>query len=170
MTALPAEFEFRLRSMFREDLARVEALERRLFPDPWPQGAFEAELNNPVAHTWVAVRLEGGREADIIGYLVLWVWDDAVEIASIAVAEPYQGRGVGSALLAKAEATARRLGKRYVYLDVRLNNTRALNWYLHRGFRVERRLPRYYRIPPNRWEDGLRMVKTVEVDASEATP
>jgi len=56
---------------------------------------------------------------------VLWVRDDAVEVATIGVAAPYQGRGVGSALLEKAEATARRLGKRYVYLDVRLNNTRG---------------------------------------------
>ncbi len=153
---------FRLRPVRQEDLDQVEALERELCPDPWPRGAFETQMRNPYTEMWVAVveGNEGGKER-VIGYLVLWIHEDAVEVANIGVAQAYQGRKVGSALLEKALDTARRLGKTYVYLDVRMDNHKALQWYLRRGFQIERRLPRYYRIPPNRWEDGLRMVKKI---------
>ena len=49
---------FRLRMMQETDVSQVEALERRLFPDPWPTGSFLHKMHNPFSYVWVAV-LEG---------------------------------------------------------------------------------------------------------------
>lgn len=100
-------------------------------------------------------RSEGG---PVIGYLVMWQYDKEIQIANIAVAPEWQGKGVGTALLEKAIATARRLGMETLSLEVRVSNRRAYTWYLRRGFRVVRRLPGYYRVAPGRWEDGWQMV------------
>ncbi len=144
--------------MRESDVPQVEALERRLFPDPWPAGSFLHEVHNPFSHAWVAV-LEGEQgEGPVIGYLVMWRYEKEAQIANIAVAPEWQGKGVGTALLETAIATARRLGMETLSLEVRVSNRRAYTWYLRRGFRVVRRLPGYYRVAPGRWEDGWQMM------------
>ncbi len=146
--------------MQEADVPQVEALEQRLFPDPWPEGSFLYEVRNPFSHSWVAV--VGSKEERVIGYLVLWVYEDVAEVATIAVAPEHQGQGVGTALLHKAIDMARRLGKKTLVLEVRVGNTRALTWYQRKGFRPVRHLPGYYRTGPGRWEDGLQMELSLE--------
>ncbi|GEM_PF-428247 len=160
---------FRVRRMQESDVPQVEALEWRLFPDPWPAGSFLHEVHNPFADVWVAVLQEGPEEGPVIGYLVMWRYEKDAQIANIAVAPEWQGRGVGTALLNQAIATARRLGMATISLEVRVSNRRAYAWYLRRGFRVVRRLPGYYRVAPGRWEDGWQMVLFLH-PSSSASP
>jgi ribosomal protein S18 acetylase RimI-like enzyme len=52
----------------------------------------------------------------------------------IGVADPVQGRGVGTVLLERTLERARQLGLRTVFLMVVQDNLRAIRWYQRHGF------------------------------------
>jgi ribosomal protein S18 acetylase RimI-like enzyme len=66
-------------------------------------------------------------------------------LRAIAVSEDERGHGVGKLLLARAEREARAGGARGLRLHTATANLAALELFLKSGFRVERRLPRFYR-------------------------
>jgi len=88
------------------------------------------------------VAVEDGR---VVGHLGLDVAGHGVASLGMAVAAASRGRGVGSALLAEAVATARRLGAHKVALQVWPHNAAALALYRRFGFAEEGRLRRHYR-------------------------
>lgn len=59
---------------------------------------------------------------------------DEVYVSDVAVSPPWRRRGVGRALLAQAEQTARAWGKRALALDVSARNTAALQLYRQLGY------------------------------------
>ena len=63
---------------------------------------------------------------------------------SIAVAPHTAGRGVGTQLLAAAEAMARRRGRRAMRLEVHAHNSRAIARYEKSGYRLFGRVRDYY--------------------------
>jgi ribosomal protein S18 acetylase RimI-like enzyme len=67
-----------------------------------------------------------------------------LELVAIAVVERERGRGVGSALLKAAEIRARAGGTPGITLHTAEANVAALELFTKRGFRVRRRLRRYY--------------------------
>lgn len=66
--------------------------------------------------------------------------EDQGFVAYMAVEPEAQGRGIGSALLARAEDEARRLGLPYMALMVTEENASARALYERAGYVVERRL------------------------------
>ena len=93
----------------------------------------------PDAETLVAVR---GR--DRLGFLVLVTRGSTAWIEAIAVLEPERGLGVGMRLMQAAVRAARRHGVRRVSLTTAQANVEALELFLRCGFRIERRMPRFY--------------------------
>lgn len=77
-----------------------------------------------------------------------------VHLASIAVRPLFRRRGIGERLIEEFESIAREKGAKKIVLEVRVSNVVALNMYRKRGYRVVKRLPRYYG-----FEDGYYMVK-----------
>ncbi len=71
--------------------------------------------------------------------------DDTAELTAIAVEEQARGAGVGAALLAHVERDAAAAGIRDLGLHTAAANLSAMELFLKRGFRVTRRLPRFYR-------------------------
>ena len=67
------------------------------------------------------------------------------ELCAIAVDEPARGQGVGAALLERAERALAAAGVRELTLHTAEANLSALELFLKQGFRIERRLPRFYR-------------------------
>ena len=59
----------------------------------------------------------------------------AAELNRLYVQEPFTGTGVGSALLAQAEALARAEGARALWLNAWIGNHRALAFYERRAYR-----------------------------------
>jgi len=78
----------------------------------------------------------------------------AARLYSIATASEMRGRGVGRALLKRAEAEAVRHGFGRLSLEVRRDNAAALALYDSAGYRVVADLPGYY----EDGADGVRMV------------
>lgn len=149
-----AEAPVHLRPMRSEDLARVTAIERASFSNPWKERTFRNLLPRSDAELWVA-DAEG---AGVVGYLVLWFSGEEGELADLAVAEGHRSRGLGSTLLDRAVALALEHGVRSLFLEVRASNERAAALYESYGFRVITVRKSYYRKPT---EDALVMLKSL---------
>ncbi|MBQ8696335.1 MAG: GNAT family N-acetyltransferase, partial [Clostridia bacterium] len=79
-----------------EEIAdRVYEIERVCFSDAWSARSFRGERE--VGRLFVAME-----EDVLLGYIVFWRIEDECEIANIATHPDHRGRGVGSALLARA--------------------------------------------------------------------
>lgn len=59
---------------------------------------------------------------------------NAVEVAHLYVLERFASRGVGTSLLARAEALAAAQGAQHIWLTTWIGNTRALAFYPRRGY------------------------------------
>jgi ribosomal protein S18 acetylase RimI-like enzyme len=91
--------------------------------------------------TWVACR-----EQQVLGFAVVsGAGPASAELSAIAVAEQARGQGVGAALLAGVERALRDEGVRELSLHTAQANASAMDLFLKHGYRVERRLPRFYR-------------------------
>jgi ribosomal-protein-alanine acetyltransferase len=97
------------------------------------------------------------RDGTLGGYaLVLYRGDSALaRLYSFAVAPEWRGNGIGRALLEACERDARRQGCRWLRLEVRRHNRRALALYRSSGFREIDTLPDYY----HDHADAIRMEK-----------
>lgn len=144
----------RLRRMRAGDLARVVAIERASFSNPWKERTFRNLLGRDDAELWVA-DLEG---AGVIGYLVLWFAGGEAELADLAVDEAYRGGGLGARLLERATELAREREVGSLFLEVRASNERAAALYRSRGFHVVTVRRDYYRHPT---EDALVMLRSL---------
>lgn len=111
--------------------------------------AFAEFSRDPARSTlWMAehfVTLLAERQGKPQGFVVVRVERDALaELTAIAVVERERGRGVGRALLQAAERRARAQGARGMTLHTADANLAALELFTRAGFRVKRRLPRFY--------------------------
>jgi ribosomal-protein-alanine N-acetyltransferase len=132
------------------DVDAIAAIERASFSDPWTRDAF-AQLAERAARHEVSFRV-AEIDGAVAGYLVGWFAADEGELANVAVAAAWQGRGVASALLDELLAAAAARAVTAVYLEVRESNARAQALYATRGFEAVGRRRGYYRRPV---EDAL---------------
>ncbi len=143
----------RFRRMREEDLARVSAIERAGFKNPWSDELLRRELS----HAWSTILLATGGPADeeILGFIVFWLVHDEVHVLNIAVAAEARRRGIGRALMDEAAAHGRRRGARLATLEVRRSNTPAIELYRILGYRQIGIRPNYY---ADEGEDAIVMV------------
>ncbi len=138
MSALPQDYLIRVART--EDIPAVAALEAEVFPDPWPQHLYLQEVGQPLRFQRV-VYTEAGYLA---GYLFACWQLDELHVLKVATHPLHEGRGVASALMEEAKAEAVAAGARALILEVRPSNRRAYRLYLHLGYLVLGRRPRYY--------------------------
>lgn len=89
----------------------------------------------------------------------------AARLYSVSTAPDMAGQGIGRALVQAAETAAIGQGKRFLRLEVRQDNTRAVSIYERAGFRLIGSTPHYY-------QDGmtaLRMEKPLVRDGADRT-
>lgn len=138
----PAGREVRLRAMVERDLPAVMALERILFPeDAWSEALMRGEITRQPERRSYLVGVVG---TQVVAYAGLAVAGGEGDVQTIAVAPEYQGRGVGTALLAALLEEAAARGCREVFLDVRADNDRARALYERFGFEAVGRRAGYY--------------------------
>jgi ribosomal protein S18 acetylase RimI-like enzyme len=143
---------YRLNRSTLFDLRAVYHLERIIFPrDAYPY------IDLAVLFMWpgivnLKVTTPDGTLAGFVSAVRAWQHRDRGWIITLGVAPVHQRRGLGSCLLAAAEA---RLGRPCIRLTVRDGNTPAITLYRHAGYEVIERKPGYY----HDGETGLIMEK-----------
>ncbi len=126
--------------MTKEDLPQILALDEQCFISPWNIDQFLYELEkNPYAYLLVA------KENDlIVGFIDFWITFEYGSINQIAVLSNYQKRGIGSALMKEALKKMLDNDVIEVSLEVRIHNTKAIEFYLKHGFHEAFIKERYY--------------------------
>ncbi len=132
-----------------EDVPRVAAIEQLAFSDPWPATAF-AELLGREYLLFLVAREDAG--TPVVGYVVAIFAGGEGEVANLAVAPEFRGRGVGAGLVDEIVGEATRRAVEGLYLEVRESNAEARGLYGSRGFKEVGRRRGYYRRPA---EDAL---------------
>lgn len=123
-----------------EDLPVVHLIEKASFTSPWPEHAYQSELeSNRLAHYLVA------RAGDkIIGYGGMWLMVDEAHITTFAIHPAWRRQHIGERLLMAFLDLAVDRGAHEATLEVRLSNLPARRLYEKYGFRPVGLRPRYY--------------------------
>jgi ribosomal-protein-alanine N-acetyltransferase len=129
-----------LEAMRRRDLRAVLAIERVVFPEPWSEGIFRAELSLRTGRSYRVARLG----PVLAGYAGLMDTFDEGHITTIAVDPACQRRGVATVLLADLARRARVKGIRQLSLEVAVGNEGAQSLYRAFGFAPVGVRKRYY--------------------------
>jgi [ribosomal protein S18]-alanine N-acetyltransferase len=123
-----------------DDLPAVHRIELASFTQPWPEHAYQSELEtNRLAHYLVV------RAADrVVGYGGMWVMVDAAHITTFAIHPAWRRQRIGERLLLSFLDLATDLGAAEATLEVRLSNLPARRLYEKYGFRPVGLRPNYY--------------------------
>ena len=121
-----------IRDMTKADLSAVLKIETDLFPtDAWTEALFLGELSEvPVSRKVAVAEFEG----QVIGYVSLRFVGRQGDVNTIAIAKDFQRKGFGNQLLDWLLITAKDLGVRELFLDVRADNLAAIEMYKKAGF------------------------------------
>ncbi|MBE0688088.1 MAG: ribosomal protein S18-alanine N-acetyltransferase, partial [Anaerolineaceae bacterium] len=133
------------RQMELEDLETVKFIDKLAFPNPWPENAFQYELEkNTNARLWVA-ELEDEGKSTIIALAVIWLILDEAHIGTYAIHPEYQQRGFGKQFLAfiGKQLISENITK--IFLEVRQSNHTAIHLYQKFGFTIDGERKNYYR-------------------------
>ncbi len=122
------------------DIPDVVRIERESFREEYPRGVFLVFLeNNP--DTFLVAEHNGR----VVGYVMGYLRPDLEgHIMSIAVDPSYRGNGIGSALLTEVIERLINKGARYIGLEVRVSNEKAIKLYERFGFKRIKRIIGYY--------------------------
>jgi ribosomal-protein-alanine N-acetyltransferase len=124
--------QLHFRPMTTADVDRVLTLELELFgEEAWSRQMLFGELGQQPASRYYLVAEQDGQ---IVAYAGLLAAGGQGDVLTIAVATARWGQGIGSALLERLLAEARRRGCTEVFLEVRADNARAQRLYRWRGF------------------------------------
>ena len=94
---------------------------------------------------------------NILGYAFFSVIGTDSHLLNITVSKNYQGRGYGKKILEKVLFQSKVLGATIVFLEVRVSNYRAIDFYEKFGFKRDAIRYNYYDGSPK--EDALLMSK-----------
>lgn len=128
-----------IRPWKKSDLDAIERIEAFCFADPWTRDNLADVLKYPHYRSFLVE--DGGQ---VCGYGCITVMFEHAEIANIAVAAPYRGRGIGKFLLHTMHTTAKALGAEECFLEVRKSNANAIALYEKSGYERYGVRARYY--------------------------
>jgi ribosomal-protein-alanine N-acetyltransferase len=139
-----------------EDIRDLKEIEIQCELSPWTIDAYESELKRPDSIMLKATR-EGG---EICGFIVGRSPQDAgeAEIYNLGVAVLFRRQGIAAMLLDEFRRTCAERGNSSVWLEVRVANKSAIEFYLAHGFIRKGVRPGFYADPP---DDALLMFAAI---------
>jgi [ribosomal protein S18]-alanine N-acetyltransferase len=118
-----------IRRLGLDDLAAVEAIERRSYHTPWSRSMFAGELAKATGLCLGA--FSGDR---LRAYLIVARYVDAWHVMNIAVDVDSRRRGIAERMLLELFELTTRDGTRGYTLEVRVSNAEAIRLYERLGF------------------------------------
>ena len=160
---LEAQFE----AMTPAWLDTVLHIEQSAYDHPWTQGNFADSLKAGYESQMLlggqpstpAELEKGGVQAELIGYFVAMKGVDEVHLLNITVAPVHQRQGWARVMLDALAIWSRGQGAQWLWLEVRVSNTRAKLIYERYGFREMGLRRNYYPASgkPSKREDAVVM-------------
>ena len=120
---------FKIRNIEKTDIPYLVALEEELLKETVGEEMLASELHNKFARFFVATFNDM-----VIGYLSCWMVEDTVDIINVVIDKNYQHHGFGQALFSQMEEEAKINNCNNIMLEVKENNTQAINFYLKQGY------------------------------------
>lgn len=162
---------YTIRPMEPRDVPTVVAIEKLVYPTPWPASSYLYELdhntrssyhvllkpptdeNAPSERGWRRwLRgVMGLRKSRVIGYVGFRLRPAEIHISTIAVHPDWRGKGLGGLLLLMVMEQAWELKASLVSLEVRASNQVAQAMYRKCGFRFKSVQQRYYQDGEDAW-------------------
>lgn len=142
--------EIVIRDMQEFDIPEVLKIEHISFAIPWSEVSFLNELYNPYSITKVAIR-----ENNVIGYICTHHIINESHILNLAVHPGFRRCGIATKLVREVLDDLQEKGCKFIYLEVRVSNLAARNFYAHLGFK-DVGIRRNYYISPR--EDAVIMM------------
>ena len=133
------------------DLDQITRIENETNEYPWSLNNFESSLD--AGNSSIVLK----DRKNIIGYAFFSVIGTDSHLLNITVSKDYQGRGYGKKILEKVLFQSKVLGATIIYLEVRVSNYRAIDFYEKFGFKRDAIRYNYYAGSPK--EDALLMSK-----------
>ncbi len=173
---------FKIRRAGRDDIPAVMSVNLRSLPENywygfyeyillnWPESFLVAEVNDKIVG-YAMSRVEESGDPLILGLIDSrgdplynrWLEPEKVgHLVSIAVLREYRRNGIGSALLRETINVMRHIyNTASLFLEVRVSNLPAIRLYEKFGFKIVRRVPRYYRDGEDAFVMVLRIRPTI---------
>lgn len=141
---------FELRKFNINDLQSVTYINRVCLPENYTDYFF-IDLHHRFPETFLVAEGDG----EVVGYIMCRIETGLSSfgfrgltkrghIVSVAVLPQHRGKGVGQALITKAMDGMQLYNAKQCFLEVRVNNTSAINLYKKLGFHVTRTIRSYY--------------------------
>ena len=135
------KFSITIRKMTQLDIEVVVKIEEESYGSHhWSKESFFNELSNDFAHYFCAIN----SESNIIGYIGTWQIIEEAHITNISVKPDYRRKKVGEALLHHAIEDCYQNGIKYITLEVRVSNEKAIGLYEKYGFKSLGTRKEYY--------------------------
>lgn len=106
----------------------------------WSRESFFNELSNELAFYFCAFNENG----DLLGYVGTWQIMEEAHITNISVKPDYRRHKIGESLLHRAVESCYENGIKYITLEVRVSNEKAINLYTKYGFKSLGTRKEYY--------------------------
>lgn len=155
MNAVVKPLEAQFEAMTPAWLEVVARVEHSAYAHPWSKGNFSDSLNAGYQAQLLTAGLPP--KVELLGYFVAMKGVDEVHLLNIAVAPAHQRRGWARVMLDALALWSRGQGAQWLWLEVRVSNTRAKAIYEHYGFRTMGTRRHYYPASAAGREDALVM-------------
>ena len=142
-----------IRAMTHSDVEDVYRIEEDTFSDAWSLESFIYSVSAEYDYSVVAEY-----DGEILGYAIMMISFDTADIANIAVDIAHRRKGIAEKLMKRLLEHGNSTGVSQYMLEVRQNNTVAINLYEKFGFEIIGKRKNYYSNPV---EDALVMCLSI---------
>ncbi len=136
-----------INSAKKEDLLKLIEIEKDVFDYPMSVEELENHFNENTIKIWKIFTRK------IIGFTIFYHVKDEIEIIKIGISKSYQRQNYGSLIINKVKKLN---DIKKIFLEVSVENTQAINFYLKNGFKKIGIRKAYYKTNKQRI-DALRL-------------
>lgn len=139
---------YKVSLMSIDDLKEAYKIECEVNPSPWKYETFLSSFE--VGHKGLICK----HDSKIIGFIIFSPINPEAHILSISVTKKIQSKGVGALLLQSMLDQCAAMNYKKIFLEVRISNLQAINFYQKFGFSKDAIRDNYY---TDNSEDALLM-------------